>query len=217
MPQKAKNPPVKATTQDFIELDEVKDDIVLLRDKSAVLIIEVGTVNYWLLAQEEQDSIISAYSNFLNSLSFPVQILIVSKKTDITTYLSLIDEKIKQQPVDFMKKRLESYKEFIKSTIKKSEVLEKNFYFVIPFSPFELGAIKSAQKLTNDYIIERAKLSLYPKKDHLLRLLVKIGLKATPLQKQKIVELFYSLYNSSNNKNLAHIDSYTNLSVSKQK
>ncbi|OGK31427.1 hypothetical protein A3F29_02700 [Candidatus Roizmanbacteria bacterium RIFCSPHIGHO2_12_FULL_33_9] len=217
MPHKAKNPPVKATTQDFIEIDEVRDDIVLLRDKSAVLIIEVGTVNYWLLAQEEQDSIISAYSNFLNSLSFPVQILIVSKKTDITTYLSLVDEKIKQQPVDFMKKRLESYKEFIKSTIKKSEVLEKNFYFVIPFSPFELGAVKSAQKLTNDYIIERAKLSLYPKKDHLLRLLVKIGLKATPLQKQKIVELFYSLYNSSNNKNLAHIDSYTNLSVSKQK
>ena len=217
MPHKAKNPPVKATTQDFIEIDELRDDIVRLIDKSAVLIIEVGTVNYWLLAQEEQDSIISAYSNFLNSLSFPVQILIVSKKTDITTYLSLVDEKIKQQPVDFMKKRLESYKEFIKSTIKKSEVLEKNFYFVIPFSPFELGAVKSAQKLTNDYIIERAKLSLYPKKDHLLRLLVKIGLKATPLQKQKIVELFYSLYNSSNNKNLAHIDSYTNLSVSKQK
>ncbi|MEX1052669.1 MAG: hypothetical protein WEC80_02375, partial [Patescibacteria group bacterium] len=192
-------------------------DIVLLRDKSAVLIIEVGTVNYWLLAEEEQNSIITAYGKFLNSLSFPVQILIVSKKTDISSYLSLVDERIKQQSIDFMKKRLESYKDFIKSTIKKSEVLEKNFYFAIPFSPFELGAVKSVQSLTKDYIIERAKLSLYPKRDHLLRLLVKIGLKASTLQKQKIVELFYSLYNSSNDKKLAHVDSYTNLSMSKQK
>ena len=217
MQQKAKTPPIKATTQDFIEIEEIKDDIVLLRDKSAVLIIEVGTVNYWLLAEEEQNSIITAYGKFLNSLSFPVQILIVSKKTDISSYLSLVDERIKQQPVDFMKKRLESYKEFIKSTIKKSEVLEKNFYFAIPFSPFELGAVKSVQNLTKDYIIERAKLSLYPKRDHLLRLLLKIGLKASTLQKQKIVELFYSLYNSSNDKKLAHVDSYTNLSISKQK
>lgn len=217
MQQKAKTPPVRATTQDFIEIDEVRDDIVLLRDKSAVLIIEVGTVNYWLLAEEEQNSIITAYGKFLNSLSFPVQILIVSKKTDISSYLSLVDERIKQQSIDFMKKRLESYKDFIKSTIKKSEVLEKNFYFAIPFSPFELGAVKSVQSLTKDYIIERAKLSLYPKRDHLLRLLVKIGLKASTLQKQKIVELFYSLYNSSNDKKLAHVDSYTNLSMSKQK
>ena len=209
MPQNKKTPPIKATTQDFIEIDEIKDDIVLMRDRSASLIIEVGTVNYWLLAQEEQDSIITAYGKLLNSLSFPVQILIISKKTDISTYLNLIDDKIKNQSADFMKKRLESYKNFIKTTVKKSEVLEKSFYFAIPFSPYEMGAIKSIQKLTNDYVIERAKLSLYPKKDHLLRLLNKIGLKASVLQKQKIVELFYSLYNSNNNQNnLAQIEAY---------
>lgn len=209
MPQNKKTPPIKATTQDFIEIDEIKDDIVLMRDRSASLIIEVGTVNYWLLAQEEQDSIITAYGKLLNSLSFPVQILIISKKTDISTYLNLIDDKIKNQSADFMKKRLESYKNFIKTTVKKSEVLEKSFYFAIPFSPYEMGAVKSIQKLTNDYIIERAKLSLYPKKDHLLRLLNKIGLKASVLQKQKIVELFYSLYNSNNNQNnLAQIEAY---------
>ena len=209
MPQNKKTPPIKATTQDFIEIDEIKDDIVLMRDRSASLIIEVGTVNYWLLAQEEQDSIITAYGKLLNSLSFPVQILIISKKTDISTYLNLIDDKIKNQPADFMKKRLESYKNFIKTTVKKSEVLEKSFYFAIPFSPYEMGAVKSIQKLTNDYIIERAKLSLYPKKDNLLRLLNKIGLKASVLQKQKIVELFYSLYNSNNNQNnLAQIEAY---------
>jgi len=145
MPRNKKNPPIKATTQDFIEIDEIKDDIVLMRDRAASLIIEVGTVNYWLLAQEEQDSIITAYGKLLNSLSFPVQILIVSKKTDISSYLNLIDEKIKNQSADFMKKRLESYKNFIKTTVKKSEVLEKSFYFAIPFSPYEMGAVKSIQ------------------------------------------------------------------------
>ncbi|MFH1827190.1 MAG: hypothetical protein ABH812_02000 [bacterium] len=211
MVQKLKKPPTKASTQDFIEIDEVKDDIVLLKDRSAVTIIEVGTVNYWLLAQEEQEAIIIAYGKLLNSLSFPVQILIVSKKTDISSYLKLIEEKIKKQNIDFMKKKLENYKEFIKSIVKKAEVLEKNFYFTIPFSPFELGAVKNPHRLTNEYIIERAKLSLYPKRDHLLRLLTKIGLKSITLQQQKIVELFYSLYNSNNNaRNLAQTDVYTN-------
>src|SRR3989344_126322 len=118
MPRSTNTPPIKATTQDFIEIEEIKDDIVLMKDKSATLILEVGTVNYWLLAQEEQDAIIRAYGKLLNSLSFPVQILIISKKTDISSYLNLIDEKIKNQPIDFMKKRLNNYKNFIKSTVK---------------------------------------------------------------------------------------------------
>ena len=108
MPRSTNTPPIKATTQDFIEIEEIKDDIVLMKDKSATLILEVGTVNYWLLAQEEQDAIISAYGKLLNSLSFPVQILIISKKTDISSYLNLIDEKIKKLVYE-MEETLKNY------------------------------------------------------------------------------------------------------------
>jgi hypothetical protein len=197
MPVKKTTPPIKATTQDFIEIDEVKDNILVMKNRSAALIIEVGTVNYWLLATEEQDSIISAYAKLLNSLSFPVQILIISKKTDISTYIDLISNTIRKQTDQKTIKKLESYRDFIKATVKKAEVLAKNFYFVIPFSPFELGPVKSLQNISTDYLVSRAKTSLYPKKDNLLRLLSRIGLRANVLEKEAIIELYHGLYNPS--------------------
>ena len=72
--------PIKSSTQSFTEIEEIKDDILLLKDFSASVVISVGAVNFWLLSAEEQSSIIYAYSSLLNSLSFPIQILILSKK-----------------------------------------------------------------------------------------------------------------------------------------
>jgi hypothetical protein len=217
MPVKKNTPPVKASTQDFIEIDEVKDDIVVMKNRSAVLVIEVGTVNYWLLSTEEQEAIIAAYSKLLNSLSFPVQILIISKKTDVSTYIDLITNTIKKQTDLKIIKRLESYRDFIKTTVKKAEVLAKNFYFAIPFSPYELGPVKSLQNISPDYLATRAKTSLYPKKDHLIRLLSQLGLKAIVLQKQALIELFHNLYNAGqNNLHISQAGEYTNVLVSKQ-
>ena len=205
--------PVKASTQVFVEIEDVKDDVVLLKDFSAALVIEVGAVNFWLLSQEEQISTIYAYAGLLNSLSFPTQILILSKKMDVSSYLEYLDERIKKQSAELMKKRLTSYQEFIKTIVKKNSVLEKRFFFVIPFSPLEMGVSGVNTKgLNKEYVISRAKTSLYPKRDHLIRLLSKIGLRATILQKQELVELFYNLYNpSQTGRRLAPIDSYTDV------
>ncbi|PIS15479.1 hypothetical protein COT62_03445 [Candidatus Roizmanbacteria bacterium CG09_land_8_20_14_0_10_41_9] len=205
--------PVKASTQVFVEIEDVKDDVVLLKDFSAALVIEVGAVNFWLLSQEEQTSTIYAYAGFLNSLSFPTQILILSKKMDISSYLEYLEERIKKQGAELMKNRLRSYQEFIKTIVKKNSVLEKRFFFVIPFSPLEMGVSGvNTQGLNKEYVISRAKTSLYPKRDHLMRLLSKIGLRATILQKQELVELFYNLYNpSQTGRRLAPIDSYTDV------
>ncbi len=207
--------PIKATTQAFIEIDEIKDDIILMRDRSAVCVIEVGAVNFWLLSQEEQTSIIYAYGGLLNSLSFPVQIIILSKKMDISSYLDFLNGKIAMSQAEIIKNRLTAYANFIKNVVKKNTVLEKRFFFVIPFSPLELGAAGvTATRMNKEYIISRAKTSLYPKRDHLIRLLTKIGLRATVLQQQEMVELFYNLYNpSATGKQLAPIESYTDVVV----
>ena len=207
--------PVKATTQAFIEIDEIKDDIILMRDRSAVCIIEVGAVNFWLLSQEEQSSIIYAYGGLLNSLSFPVQIIILSKKMDISSYLDFLNGKIATAQAEVIKNRLIAYANFIKNVVKKNTVLEKRFFFIVPFSPLELGAAGvTASRMNKEYIISRAKTSLYPKRDHLIRLLTKIGLRATILQQQEMVELFYNLYNpSATGKQLAPIESYTDVVV----
>ena len=213
MPIQKPTSPIKATTQQFIEIEEIQDDIILMKDYSAALVIEVSAVNFWLLSSEEQMSMVYSYASLLNSLSFPLQILILSKKMDISNYLDYLDQKINTTTDQLIKTRLQSYKEFIKNIVKKNTVLEKRFFFVISFSPLELGISGvNTSLLKKDYVLSRAKTSLYPKRDHLLRLLAKIGLSGAVLQKQQLVELFYNLYNpSATGKTLAPIESYTDV------
>ena len=205
--------PVKASTQTFIEIEEIKDDILLMKDFSAAVVIEVGAVNFWLLSAEEQSSIIYAYAGLLNSLSFPVQILILSNKIDVSSYLEYLGDKINKQKNELMVSRLVSYRDFVKNIIKKNTVLEKRFFFVVPFSPLEMGmAGANISGLNKEYVVARAKTSLYPKRDHLMRLLSKIGLRASSMEKQALVELFYNLYNpSSTGRRLAPVESYTDV------
>jgi len=216
MPTTKPTSPVKASTQSFIEVEEIKDDIILMKDFSASVVIEVGAVNFWLLSTEEQSSIIYAYAGLLNSLSFPVQVLIISKKMDISSYLDYLEEKINKQGSQILKTRLIGYRDFIKNIVKKNTVLEKRFFFVVPFSPLELGVSgANPGSLNKEYVLSRAKTSLYPKRDNLLRLIAKIGLRGSILQRQDLTELFYNLYNpSSTGRRLAPVESYTDVIMS---
>lgn len=216
MPITKPTSPVKASTQSFIEIEEIKDDVVLMKDFSAAAVIEVGAVNFWLLSTEEQASMIYAYSELLNSLSFPVQILIISKKIDVSTYLDYLEEKINKQNIDILKKRMVNYREFIKSVIKINTVLEKRFFFIVPFSPLEMGVSgTNPGSLNKEYVFTRAKTALYPKRDNLLRLITKIGLKGSILQRQELTELYYNLYNpSATGRRLAPIESYSDVVMS---
>lgn len=213
MPPAKPTAPIKSTTQNFVEIEDVRDDILLLRDFSACIVIEVGAVNFWLLSQEEQASIIYAYASLLNSLSFPVQILILSKKMDISSYMDYLNGKVKTQQNAIIKNRLLSYQDYIKTVVKRNSVLEKRFFFSVPFNPLELGVSgMNAKGMNREYVISRAKTSLYPKRDHLLRLLAKVGLRALVLQRQELVDLYYNLYNpSSTGRQLAPVESYTDV------
>lgn len=213
MPAKKPTSPVKSTTQYFIEIEDIKDDILLLKDHSAASVIEVGAVNFWLLSQEEQASMIYSYASLLNSLSFPVQILILSKKMDVSSYVEYIQGQVNRQRNDLIRKRLASYQEFIKNIVKKNTVLEKRFFFVVPFSPLEMGITgANTSGVSKEYIVSRAKTSLYPKRDHLLRLLAKVGLRATVMQRQELTDLFYNLYNpSATGRQLGPVESYTDV------
>jgi hypothetical protein len=211
MNKKKPTSPIKTSTQEFVEIEMIKDDVLMLKDYSCCIIINSGTTNFGLLSQEEQNSMIYSYASLLNSLSFPVQILILSKRMDVSSYFDYLDIKIKEQLDQVVKEKLLNYKDFIKNIVKKNTILEKKFYFVVPFSPLEMGVSGAAKaSLNKEYVLARAKTSLYPKKDHLLRLLERAGLGARALYEQEVVELFYNLYNPSPaGRKLAPINSYT--------
>lgn len=207
-----KTAPVKSSTQKFTEIEAVKDDILMSQDYSCCVVIEAGAVNFGLLAEEEQRAMIYSYASLLNSLSFAVQIVILSKRMDISSYLDYLDQKVSSQHDKVLHERIVEYQSFIKSIVKKNTILEKNFYFVVPFSTLELGLKSGKGKMNKEYVFTRAKTALYPKRDHLLRLLKKTGLGGKALYEQELAELFYNLYNpSSTGTKLAPLKNYTDV------
>lgn len=211
--------PIRATTQEFLEIEDIQNDLVILKTGGAAMLIETTAVNFGLLSEEEQDALIYAYAAFLNSLSFPLQIVIISKKMDISSYLTEVTKQQEKETNTVIKDQLRKYYEFIISIVKENKVLEKKFYFVISFSPLELGAKsalpmlpgkKTSSGYSKEYIISRARASLLPRKDHVLRQLARIGLHGKQLTTQELVELFYGLFNPTSGKaQLADVTGYT--------
>lgn len=194
--------PIRATTQEFLDIEDIRDDIVLLSEGSCVMIVETTAVNFGLLSEKEQEALIFAYSGLLNSLSFPIQIYLRSKHKDISAYLKRLEEAQAMQTNPTLATRIARYREFIASTVKERNVLDKKFYLVIPFSALELGVTnvsslvrKKGLPFDKNYILSRAKTILTPKRDHILRQLNRLGLKGTQLTTQRLVELFHDIYN----------------------
>lgn len=195
--------PIRASTQMFTEIAEVDRDLILFTDGSVALVITTSAVNFGLLSEKEQDSIIYSYAGLLNSLSFPVQMIIQTKHKDISAYLKLLDDQETIQKHPKLAQSIHSYRAFVSSMVKEKDVLDKKFYLVIPFSNLELGVSastffgnkKSGLPYEKSFIYDKAQMVLVPKKDHLLRLLARVGLHAYQLNSEQIVKLFFSMYN----------------------
>ena len=196
MAKAARNP---NSTQKFIGIKDVVEDIVILSNGTACVIVEVTAANFELLSPEEQDARIYAYATLLNSLSFSIQILIRSKRVDISNYLSSLDNQIAATQNPQLRTNVQKYKEFIKNLVKVNVILDKQFYIVIPYSSLEKGAsgVSSAMGRTQkDLFLVGAKSSLYAKSENLLSQLQRTGLKASRIDKDKIIKLFYDIFNS---------------------
>lgn len=185
------------TTQDHILIADIKDDIVTLKGGGGALILSVSAVNFGLLSEREQIAIISSFAQMLNSLSFTIQIVIYSERLNISSYLSLLDKAQKAQSNPLLSKMIVQYKQFIQTTIKENDVLDKKFFVVIPLFKLELGLTSSKEVLQN-----KIKTVLLPRRDQVIRQLQRVGLKTTQLTGQKLLELFYDIYNGQSVENL---------------
>lgn len=193
---------VKASTQEHLDIQEVVNNLVLLKNGSCCMVLQTSTINFGLLSETEQDSIIYAYANFLNSLSFPLQIFVRSQKKDVTGYIKSLNKREQLIKNPQLKQRIATYRRFVEYIVRENQVLDKKFYLILPFSPLEAGLstkITSKNKALSPkdkaWILEKAKNALFPKRDHLIRQLAHIGLKVKQLQTEELIKLYYSIYN----------------------
>ncbi len=209
-------------TQQFVDVAEVKEDVVVLKSGSLRSVLAVSAINYDLKSTDEQEAIISQYQNFLNSLDFPIQVLISSRKLNMDHYLEFLEGKEKEQPNELLRLQISEYKNFISELVTVSNIMDKDFYIIIPFSPVEnkeKGFFSNISSMMNPKknIIEKMetfetyKNQLFQRVDHITASLSGIGLRITPLKTQELIELMYNSYNPA--VNLSKIPDIANLDL----
>jgi hypothetical protein len=183
--------PITASTQDFLDIEDIVADLLILKDGSACMVLVVSAINFDLLSEREQDATIYAYAQLLNSLTFSIQIVITSTQKDISDYVKLLEERLTKVKSPLLYEQMTKYRDFIKTVVRQGNVLDKKFYVVIPFSSLELG-IKVRPKIE---IAQRASANLAPKRDHLIRQFARIGLRSRQLTSGELLQEFFNYYN----------------------
>lgn len=199
---------LSSTAQQYLDILDISNDLLLLRDGSSALILKVSAINFGLLSEPEQDAIIYAYAALINSLSFPIQILIKSKPKDVTNYLNYIDQQMEHASSDQRRQQIASYRQFVANLITEQNVLDKSFYVVLPLTALELGVggaanplgdfvpNKKAPNIDRTYVIEKSLTILNPRRDHMIGQFGRLGLRANQLDTKELIHLFYTTYNS---------------------
>lgn len=212
---------IHASTQKFTEIVDFVENVVVMEGGSACLIIEITASNFALLSKREQDSRIFSYASLLNSLSFPIQILIRNKRIDITSYLKDLDDVIKSSKSPQLQAYIGYYRDFVQEMVTVNVVLNKSFYIVIPFSSLEMGVAGAKQKTqktqkTNAQtksLPDGAAKSLQSKAETVLGQLQKFAVSARVLEREDLIKLFYDIYNNGADIEVEQIESSVGTSI----
>lgn len=131
-----------SSTQRYLPFSSIKENVIIMKDWSARLVVKCSTINFLLKSTDEQDSIIISFQRFLNSLDFPIQILIRSKKLDIDWYLSNLNDRAIKQTNQLLQNQTYDYIEFLRKLIELAQIMKKEFYITIPFDNEQNKSVK---------------------------------------------------------------------------
>lgn len=217
-----------ASTQAYLNIAEIKDGVVLMKDGTLRAVMLCSSINFALKSGGEQDAIIYAYQRFLNSLTFPVQILVQSRRLDLEQYLERLNKRAEDQEIELIKLQILEYTEFVKRLITITNIMDKRFFVVVPFYPAGFKPVKGLAKLfsTNqtkqievkqrEDAFQSSKVQLMQQVEAIASGLGGIGLRAVTLNSEELVELYYSIYNPSTaaKQRLINVDELTAASIS---
>lgn len=195
------------STQQYIEIAGIKEGIVILKNGGYRLILSVSTTNFALKSEQEQNSIVFQYQSFLNSLHFPIEIVMRSKQLDLSPYLAKIEGLISKQDNELLQIQTSDYVDFVAKLINVANIMKKTFYVVIPYQPITVQNANFLSKLftRQSSVVSELRISEdeFKKNTDQLRQygqivaagLGGIGLHCIQLTTEEIIELFYQIYN----------------------
>ncbi len=195
-----------ASTQRYIDIAQIQDDVVVMKDGTLRAVILTSSLNFSLKSEQEQNATVSSYTQFLNSLKFPIQIVIQSRKLNIDNYIASLDQKYREQTNDLLKLQIADYRNFVAELVELGEIMSKRFYVVVPYAPgqdTQRGFMDRFQSLfipatrvtlQRKKFLERRKV-LMQRVDLVLSGLQGMGLNSVVLNTQNLIELYYESYN----------------------
>jgi len=210
---------IKVSTQQFLDIAEIKSNIVVMRDGTLRAVLLISSINFALKSEDEQNAIISAYVSFLNNIDFPLQIVIQSRELNIDRYLEDLQQKSKEQTNELLKMQTLEYAQYIQELISMSKIMNKRFFVVVPYNPlsdkqkgffsrfFDLFKPVSIIKMKEDKFLRR-KSALMHRVDNIVSGLGSMGLNSALVDTQGLIELYYNTYNpeTSVNQKMADVN-----------
>ncbi len=194
------------STQDFVPVREVRDGVVMLKDGTMRAILLASSINFALKSEDEQTAFIVQFQNFLNSLDFSCQIFVQSRALDIRPYLATLEVQYKKQLDDLMRVQIREYIEFVRSFTEAANIMTKNFFVVVPYSPVvaikkgalsmlpSLGTAKPSATESNKTFEEQ--LSQLEQRISIVQQgLIRTGVRTVQLGTEEAVELLYKMFN----------------------
>lgn len=191
------------TTQQFLEIDQIRQGILILKNKTLRGVLMVSSLNFALKSEDEQNAILYQFQSFLNSLDFSCQIVAQSRKLNITGYLEKLKELERTQENELLKMQTAEYHEFIQHLVETGAILTKNFFVVIPYTLLESqGFAAEGKKLLKmpkiptltEKNFQRYKSQLWQRMEFVALGLRRCGLQAVPLTTPELIELFWGLH-----------------------
>lgn len=200
------------STQNSLLIAEIRDGIVIMNDGSFRSVVMTKSINFDLMSPEERESVEYAYQNFLNSLYFPLQIFIRSKKVDMRPYLDKLEKLRSGQDNMLLALLMEDYINFIDILAQETNIMDKQFYVSIPYysnvdaqktvdqsKKFLTSFLKPKEPHTvvqiNEADLEKAKQELKNRVQSVMSGLAQIGVQSIPLDTEELIELYYDSYN----------------------
>jgi hypothetical protein len=192
-----------AATQDFVSIRDIRDGIVVLKSGQICKVLLASSVNFALKSQDEQRAILFQFQNFLNTLDFSLQIYVQSRRLNIEPYLAMLAERQGNQDNDLMRVQLREYIEFIRSFTVEVDVMSKNFFVIVPYTPNKINITQGFKGMLSqgrstmqgDNTLEEQRLQLEQRQAVVEQGLNRMGVRTIALQTDELVELFYHIYN----------------------